>query len=104
MNDVIKDLIQMDRKAMETVEAAKAKQAEFKSQLAAEKEKIQSEYAQKVESQIKTLQTEAEANLQQQFKDIEARYHNAVEILDKKFGESKDQWIDEIADRCMHAN
>lgn len=101
MQEIIKELIQMDTKARETVKAEQEKSDAVKAQIAKDKDKVQSEYLARAYQRIEKVKAFAKEEAQLQLQEVQKKYDDSVAGLEKMFSENKDAWVDEIVTRCI---
>ncbi|WP_312642950.1 hypothetical protein [Hydrogenoanaerobacterium sp.] len=100
VDDIIKALIDIDRKARETVQAAKDRRSEVKAAISQEKSEVHEAYLKRANEHIEKMKEHAQEEASQQQLSIDEAFRVSAAALETQFDEKKDKWVDEIICRC----
>lgn len=99
MQDMIKRIVDMDKRARELTEQAKLRRAGSVEAAERKKEEVRQNYIALARKRIDVIERSEMRDAQDDWKKIEARHAQIAEQLDKTYAENKDRWIDELVER-----
>ena len=101
MEQLIKQIIEVDKQARTKTEESKKQLAESKLAIAQRVSELEQMYNQSVEEIIALTTQEENEKVQQQKQEIETRFAAANERLDASYRAHKEEWIKEIVARTI---
>ena len=101
MDDVIQRLVEIDRKCVERVEAAKAKKLDAQTNMNEKRKEIYEGFVAEQNKKIEEHKAELMNKNQQEAKQLDQNYSDMVIKLENLYSQNKDKWINEIVERCL---
>ena len=99
MQDLMEQIIEMDRKARQIMEAAQKEKAESKEEIQQKREQIRQKYLEEARKRIAKNEPKERAAAQQAFEEAKKKSALLSENLEKLYREKGDLWVDEIVAR-----
>ena len=96
MQDMLKKIISVDKKAKETVEEAKREKENVEKKLCKAKEAIEEEYASRAKKRIEEIREEKQAEYENGEKKIIEAFEAAKKEIEDKFSQKAEEWIAQI--------
>ena len=104
MENMIKRIVDMDKKARDITAAARQEKIDCEKEIAQKAKALRAEYLDRARRRIQ-INAETERTLAQQaWKKQQARYTEQTERLESRFAENKDAWVDAIVARALARN
>ncbi|RPF47968.1 hypothetical protein EDD70_0777 [Hydrogenoanaerobacterium saccharovorans] len=97
---MIKALIEIDKRARQTVQTAKDKRNEAKAEIAQEKSKVHEAYLKRANEHIEKMKQHADEETSQKQLTIEEGFRVSAASLETQFVANKEKWVNEIICRC----
>ena len=91
MDDVIQRLVEIDRKCVERVEAAKAKKLDAQTNMNEKRKEIYDGFVTEQNKKIEAHKAEL----------MNKDYNDTVANLENLYNQNKDKWINQIVERCL---
>ena len=104
LSEMIKTAMEFDRIAREEVENAEAKKSNIHELLRERKEKIHEEYMKDVDAKVASYIQKQEDNLVSQNEQNEKDLNDAISILEKRYDEKQDDWVNTIVKNVVNAH
>ena len=101
MDDVIQRLVEIDRKCVERVEAAKVKKLDAQTNMNEKRTEIYEGFVAEQNKKIEEHKAELMNKNQQEAKQLDQNYSDMVIKLENLYSQNKDKWINEIVERCL---
>lgn len=101
MDDVIQRLVEIDRKCVERVEAAKVKKLDAQTNMNEKRKEIYEGFVVEQNKKIEEHKAELMNKNQQEAKQLDQNYSDMVIKLENLYSQNKDKWINEIVERCL---
>ena len=101
MDDVIQRLVEIDRKCVERVEAAKVKKLDAQTNMNEKRKEIYEGFVAEQSKKIEEHKAELMNKNQQEAKQLDQNYSDMVIKLENLYSQNKDKWINEIVERCL---
>lgn len=101
MDDVIQRLVEIDRKCVERVEAAKAKKLDAQTNMNEKRKEIYEGFVAEQNKKIEEHKTELMSKNQEDAKQLDQDYKDTVTNLENLYKQNKDKWVNEIVERCL---
>ncbi|GFI42104.1 hypothetical protein [Thomasclavelia cocleata] len=101
MDDVIQRLVEIDRKCVERVEAAKVKKLDAQTNMNEKRKEIYEGFVAEQNKKIEEHKAELMNKNQQEAKQLDQNYSDMVIKLENLYSQNKDKWINEIVERCL---
>ena len=101
MDDVIQRLVEIDRKCVERVEAAKVKKLDAQTNMNEKRKEIYERFVAEQNKKIEEHKAELMNKNQQEAKQLDQNYSDMVIKLENLYSQNKDKWINEIVERCL---
>ncbi|NBJ64013.1 hypothetical protein D5266_02255 [bacterium c-19] len=102
MEPLVKKIIAMDMAARSKVEQAKHARSDVKKQVEQSKAEIEAKATQDAKQRLADLKQQYEEEIKAAQQASDANYTHTLTELQKKFQNSKDVWLKEIVERCIH--
>ena len=101
MQNMVKEIVDMDRRAREITEAAQQEKINSEKEVAAKREEIREDYLKRARERInEPKEREAAENA---WKLVQARQNEISAQLDAQYAENADRWAQELAKRVLEA-
>ena len=101
MEDMIKRLIELDKKAKESLARSNQLKVDSEQRISDMKEKKRNEYMEKARIKIKDLEKKEKVNACLKLKVIENSYRKKYDRIEKIYAENKNNWINTITERVI---
>lgn len=101
MDDVISRLVEIDRKCVERVEAAKAKKLDAQANMNEKRKEIYDGFVKEQNKQIEIHKVEMMNKNKVDAKQLEQDYQDKLVNLENLYNENKDKWVNQIVERCL---
>lgn len=101
MQDMLKKIIAVDKKAKQTVEEAKTEKENVEKKLYEAKKSIESEYEKKAQESIEAMKENKRREFEVQEKAIKDGFDEKKAVLEEKFISQADKWAEETARRAI---
>lgn len=101
MEELIKTIIEVDKKARKITDESKKQLAESKIAIEQKVKEIDNMYQQSVEEIIELTTEDENASIETQKAEIDEEFKSANEQLDQTFKDNKDEWVNEIVKRAL---
>lgn len=101
MQDMLKKIISVDKKAKETVEEAKREQENVEKKLYETRINLKKEYDEKADEIIRDLTENTRSRFSAQEEEIREEFETRMRTLDERFSAFSAQWAEEIAKRAI---
>ena len=101
MDDVIQRLVEIDRKCVERVEAAKVEKLDAQTNMNEKRKEIYEGFVAEQNKKIEEHKAELMNKNQQEAKQLDQNYSDMVIKLENLYSQNKDKWINEIVERCL---
>ncbi len=100
MENLLKQLLALDRRARNLVEQTERQREEATARLSENKAKVQLEYAQRAQNHLEKVKSEYEKSVGRKVITEEEHYQSALENLKNRFDDNHEFWVKTIVDRC----
>ncbi|MBQ3431306.1 MAG: hypothetical protein IJG23_00825 [Clostridia bacterium] len=101
MEQLIKQIIEVDKQARKKTEQSKEQLAQSKIAIAQRVKELETQYNKSVEEIIELTTQEELQKVQTKKAALDAKYAEANTVLDRTFLVHKDEWAKELADRVI---
>lgn len=101
MEDIIQRLVEIDRQCANRVELAKSKKADVQTNMNEKKKEIYNSFISKQEEEIKQHKENLMVKNQEEATKQDTIYQETVAKLDSLYQQNKEQWVNEIVNRCL---
>ena len=101
MQDMISQLIEMDKKAREVTEQVQKDKIASQNEVVSMCEKIRSEYLDRARTRLKTNEKIEKEVAEQEWKKIQSKHIQISERLDKNYNKHCDDWVTAIVNRVI---
>ncbi|MFQ8706283.1 MAG: hypothetical protein ACLR9T_09485 [Thomasclavelia sp.] len=101
MDDVIQRLVEIDRKCVERVEAAKVKKLDAQTNMNEKRKEIYEGFVAEQNKKIEEHKAELMNKNQEEAKQLDQDYNDIVIKLENLYSQNKDKWVKEIVERCL---
>lgn len=101
MQNMIKKIIEVDKKAKETVDEARREKENVEKKLLEAKRAYESEYNMKAQEKIEKMREKYLACAAEQEEKIREDFEKRQRILGEKFSAASDEWAEMIAARAI---
>lgn len=103
MQDMISQLIEMDKRAREVTEQVQHDKVISQNEVVSMCEKIRSDYLERARARLKTNEKIEKEVAEQEWQKIQSKHIQISERLDKIYTEKCDEWVDAIVHRVIGA-
>ena len=103
MQNMIKEIVDMDRRAREITEAAQQEKINSEKEVAEKREQIREEYLTKARERIALNEPKEREAAEEAWRAVEARQNEISAKLDAQYAEHGDHWAAELAKRALEA-
>lgn len=103
MQNLIKEIVDMDKKAREITDAAQAEKINSEKETAQKRMQIRQDYLSRARQRIKKNEPIEREAAETAWKEKAAYYKQISEKLDKTYAENIDRWVEEIVNRVIGA-
>lgn len=104
MQNMIKKIIDVDRKAKETVEQAKKERANIEKKLDDAKKIIEEDYLRRAQSAVEAMRVQRQEKLEDDEKKIKAEFDEKKKILEERFDIYCESWVSAIVERALDSD
>lgn len=100
MQDLMKQIVEMDHKAREITDEAQREKVDSEKEVAAKREEIRKNYLEEARHRIAANEPEERAAAEEDWKAVREKYDALSEALDRMYQEKGDGWVGEIVERA----
>lgn len=103
MQDMIQQIVEMDRKAREITDAAQQEKVHSEKEIAKRREEIRTEYLAKARRRIALNEPQERAAAEKAWERASRHYEEVSRALDERYQMMGDRWVQEIVARVLGA-
>ena len=103
MQDMIQQIVEMDRKAREITDAAQQEKVHSEKEIAKRREEIRTEYLAKARRRIALNEPQERAAAEKAWERASRHYEEVSHALDERYQMMGDRWVQEIVARVLGA-
>lgn len=103
MQNMVKEIVDMDRRAREITEAAQQEKINSEKEVAAKREEIREDYLKRARERIALNEPKEREAAENAWKLVQARQNEISAQLDAQYAENADRWAHELAKRVLEA-
>ncbi len=103
MQNMVKQIVDMDRKAREITDSAQLEKVQTEKDIATMREQIRSEYLERARKRIEANEPKERAAAEEDWKKREARYQALSEEMDQAYEKKAAEWAEQLAARVIGA-
>ena len=100
MEEIIREIVDADKQARRRVKEKQQERLNIQNLIQQQDDEIKSRYQQETKALLEAKQAELNAALQKEQEQEEA-YQDALHNLEAKYDASKEEWVNEIIQRCL---
>lgn len=101
MNDMLKQIIEMDEKAKQITDAAQKQKIDTEKEISRTREDIRSRYLARARARVEKNRPLEQAAAEKTWQVKEHHYHALVEQLDQQYAQSGEKWVDTIVSNVI---
>ena len=101
MEDVIKQIIDMDRKAQQTTEAAQREKLTCEQEIEEKVRALREDYLQKARRRIRINSEMDRTMMNQKWEKCKAHYDEQAAVLEQAYNDHHDEWVEQIVQRFL---
>lgn len=101
MDNVIKDLVALDKKAREMVKNAEDEKNACRAEIAKDKEAVLQHYQQRKQKKMEQIEQETKQKASAQISEMEKTYEAMGKQLKATFEANRENWVAEMVKRCL---
>ena len=101
MQNMIREIVDMDRKAREIADAAQQEKLHSEKEVAEKREQIREEYLKKARERIALNEPQEREAAEKVWQTVQARQSEISAKLDAQFAENGERWAPELARRVL---
>ena len=101
MEEIIREIVDADKQARRRVKEKQQERLNIQNLIQQQDDEIKSRYQQETKALLEAKQAELNAALQKEQEQEEKAYHDALHNLEAKYDASKEEWVNEIIQRCL---
>lgn len=103
MQNMVKEIVDMDRRAREITEAAQQEKINSEKEVAEKREQIRENYLKRARERIALNEPKEREAAEKAWKLVEARQNKVSAELDAQYAENAERWAKELAKRVLEA-
>ena len=103
MQNMVKEIVDMDRRAREITETAQQEKINSEKEVAAKREEIREDYLKRARERIALNEPKEREAAENAWKLVQARQNEISAQLDGQYAENADRWAQELAKRVLEA-
>ena len=101
MQNMVKQIVDMDRKAREITYAAQLEKVQSEKDIAKRREDIRNEYLERARRRIALNEPQEREAAEKAWKISAEKYHSLSEDMDRIYKENSTRWIQELVSRVI---
>ena len=101
MEEIIREIVDADKQARRRVKEKQQERLNIQNLIQQQDDEIKSRYQQETKALLEAKQAELNAALQKEQEQEEKVYQDALHNLEAKYDASKEEWVNEIIQRCL---
>lgn len=101
MQDLMKQIIEMDRKARQITEAAQREKVDSEKDVQKKREEIRQKYLEEARRRIAANEPKERAAAEELWEEKRKRYEEVANHLSQLYRENGDRWVNQIAARVL---
>ena len=101
MEEIIREIVDADKQARRRVKEKQQERLNIQNLIQQQDDEIKSRYQQETKALLEAKQAELNAALQKEQEQEENAYQDALHNLEAKYDASKEEWVNEIIQRCL---
>lgn len=101
MQDLMKQIVEMDRKAREITDSAQKEKISSEKEVSKRREQIRSEYLEKARQRIAEMEPKERQAAEAEWQKKDEKNQLLLKQLDDLYQEKGDQWVSELIDRVI---
>lgn len=101
MQDLMKQIVDMDRKAREITDSAQMEKVNSEKEVSKRREQIRTEYLDKARQRITEIEPKEREAAEAAWKEKNEKNLKLMKQLDDLYREKGDQWVSEITERIL---
>lgn len=101
MENLIREVIELDKKARADVEHLENEKARIGDYIREEKTRLMKQYELEARAKLDFTRHEIEADLEKKRQEVKREYDVMSSRLEQSFAKSKDEWVSSIYDFCI---
>lgn len=101
MEDVIKQIIDMDRKAQQTTEAAQREKLTCEQEIEEKVRALREDYLQKARRRIRINSEMDRTMMNQKWEKCKTHYDEQASVLEQAYNDHHDEWVEQIVQRVL---
>ncbi|HEX3037930.1 MAG TPA: hypothetical protein VHO94_02935 [Oscillospiraceae bacterium] len=101
MQDMVKQIVDMDRKAREITDAAQLEKVNSEKEVAQKREEIRSEYLERARKRISLNEPKERAAAEAEWQIVMQKNNVLSQNLDNLYSEKGDEWVKSIVARVI---
>ncbi len=103
MQNMVKQIVDMDRKAREITDAAQLEKVQTEKDIAKKREDIRASYLERARRRIALNEPKERAAAEEQWQQTAEKYEALSRQLDESYRKNSDQWVQELVSRVIGA-
>ncbi|HIY27745.1 MAG TPA: hypothetical protein H9679_01790 [Firmicutes bacterium] len=103
MQNMVKQIVDMDRKAREITDAAQLEKVQTEKDIVKKREDIRAEYLKRARHRIAMNEPQERAAAEEAWKVSVKKYQELAQNLDEAYANQSAQWIQELVSRVIGA-
>lgn len=101
MQNMIKQIVEMDQKAQQITENAQQEKLNSEKKLAAMRDRLREEYLQRARRRIGLNEPQERAAAEEKWKETSSRLQETAKQLDNTYAEKGDLWVETLTNRVL---
>ena len=101
MQNMIKQIVEMDQKAQQITENAQQEKLNSEKKVSAMRDTIREEYLQRARRRISLNEPQERAAAEEKWKETQKRLQEIAKHLDTVYAEKGDEWVNLLTDRIL---
>lgn len=101
MKDLVKQIVEMDRKARQITEAAQMEKVSTEKEIAERRQQILNDYIERARKRISINEPIERAAAEAEWEEKKKRYAELSQKLDELYSQKGDEWVNQIVARVI---
>ncbi len=101
MQDMVKQIVEMDRKAREITDAAQLEKVNSEKEVAKKREEIREEYLERARKRIALNEPAERAAAEEKWEKVKEHYEKVSQELDSRYTAKGGEWVRTIVTRVI---
>lgn len=101
MQQLIKDLLDLDKRGRDLVQEAEKRKEKLSDEIRRSTQSIKNKLEQRADEHLKKTRDEYDKSAKARLVDTEAEFERRLARMEEVYREHKDEWVDNLVKRCL---